>query len=61
LEVIERLIPQAREVLKPGGWLVMEISGTIADRVQESLADWENVQITNDLQGIPRVASAQKA
>ena len=32
LEVIERLIPQARESLKPGGWLVMEISGTIADR-----------------------------
>ncbi len=32
LEVIERLIPQAREALKPGGWLVMEISGTIAER-----------------------------
>jgi release factor glutamine methyltransferase len=61
LEVIERLIPQAREMLKPGGWLVMEISGTIAGRVQESLPDWENVQITNDLQGIARVASAQKA
>ena len=35
LEVIERLIPQARESLKPGGWLVMEISGTIADGVRE--------------------------
>ncbi len=34
LEVIERLIPQARTALKPGGWLVMEISGTIADRVK---------------------------
>ncbi len=61
LEVIERLIPQAREILKPGGWLVMEISGTIAERVRELLGDWENVQITNDLQGIPRVASAQKS
>jgi len=60
LEVIERLIPQGREVLKPGGWLVMEISGTIARRVQDLLGDWEDVQITNDLQGIPRVASAQK-
>jgi release factor glutamine methyltransferase len=60
-EVIERLIPQARELLKPGGWLVMEISGTIAERVREFLADWSNVQITNDLQGIPRVASAEKA
>jgi release factor glutamine methyltransferase len=61
LEVIERLIPQAREVLKPGGWLVIEMSGTIAERVQELLSDWENVQITNDLQGIARVASARKA
>ena len=60
-EVIERLIPQARNVLKQGGWLVMEISGTIAERVRELLASWSNVQITNDLQGIPRVASAQKA
>jgi len=60
LEVIERLIPQASEVLKPGGWLVMEISGTIAGGVQELLADWESVQITNDLQGIPRVAAARK-
>jgi release factor glutamine methyltransferase len=60
VEVIERLIPQAHQVLKPGGWLVMEISGTIADHVQELLATWDNVQITNDLQRIPRVASAKK-
>ena len=59
-EVIERLIPQAHQVLKPGGWLVIEISGTIADRVQKLLAAWNNVQITNDLQGIPRIASANK-
>lgn len=59
-EVIERLIPQARDALKPGGWLVMEISGTIAARVKELLAGWNNVQITNDLQGIERVVSAQK-
>lgn len=60
LEVIERLIPQARTALRPGGWLVIEISGTIADRVQRLLGGWEQVQITNDLQGIPRVAAAQK-
>jgi len=58
-EVIERLIPQAREVLKPGGWLIMEISGTIAERVRELLNDWKDVEIAKDLQGIPRVASAQ--
>jgi release factor glutamine methyltransferase len=59
MEVIDRLIPQAHEVLRPGGWLVMEISGTIAGRVQESLAMWHNLEITHDLAGIPRVVSAQ--
>jgi release factor glutamine methyltransferase len=61
LEVIERLIPQAREALKPGGWLVMEISGTIAERVVGLLSEWDGVQVANDLQGIARVVSAQKA
>jgi hypothetical protein len=37
----------------------MEISGTIADRVRDLLSGWRAVQITNDLQGIPRVVSAQ--
>jgi release factor glutamine methyltransferase len=60
LEVIARLIPQTKAALKPGGWLVMEISGTIAERVKGLLPGWKNAQITNDLQGIPRVASAQK-
>jgi release factor glutamine methyltransferase len=61
LEVIERLIPQAGEVLRPGGWLVFEISGTIADRVRTRLSDWDEVAIRNDLQGIARVAIAKKS
>jgi release factor glutamine methyltransferase len=60
LEIIERLVPQAEAALKPGGWLVMEISGTIAERVQELLCDWKDVQIIQDLRGISRVASARK-
>ena len=60
LEVIERLIPQAQAALKPGGWLVMEISGTMAEGVKRLLAQWIDVSVTNDLQGIPRVASARK-
>jgi release factor glutamine methyltransferase len=60
MEVIDRLVPQAREVLKPGGWLVMEISGTVACKVRDLLSDWSEVQIANDLQGIPRVATARK-
>src|ERR1700729_4126108 len=34
VEVIARLIPQAHATLRPGGWLVLEISGTIAERVR---------------------------
>jgi len=60
LEVIENLIPAAHTVLRPGGYLIMEISGTIADRVRELLHCWDDVALTNDLQGIPRVASARK-
>jgi release factor glutamine methyltransferase len=60
LEVIERLVPQAREVLRPGGWLVFEISGTITDGVRRLLAGWDGVEIRNDLQGIARVALARK-
>ena len=59
-EVIERLIPQAQLALEPGGWLVMEISGTIAEKVKQLLQSTAEVKITNDLQGIPRVALAQK-
>jgi release factor glutamine methyltransferase len=60
LEVIERLIPQAHTALKPGGWLVIEISGTIVEGVKHLLNKWTHLQITNDLQGIPRVAAAQR-
>jgi release factor glutamine methyltransferase len=60
-EVIERLIPQAHAALKSGGGVVIEISGTIAERVKRMLGGWQQVQITNDLQGIPRVAAARKS
>src|SRR5579864_24575 len=60
LEVIEKLIPAARAAMKPGGYLVMEISGTIAERVRGLLDGWEDVGIRDDLQKIPRVACARK-
>ena len=60
LEVIENLIPAAHTALRPGGYLIMEISGTVADRVRALLHGWEDITLTNDLQGIPRVASARK-
>ena len=61
LEVIEKLVPAAHTILKPAGYLVIEISGTIAEAVRGLLSDWKDTTISNDLQGIPRVASARKA
>jgi release factor glutamine methyltransferase len=60
VEVIARLIPQAYAALRPGGWLVMEISGTIAEEVKHLLRDWNEVRIKPDLQSIPRVVQARK-
>ena len=59
LEVIVRLVSQSQAKLRPGGWLVMEISGTIAGRVKELLAGWDEARLIPDLQGIPRVAVAR--
>jgi release factor glutamine methyltransferase len=58
-EVIARLIPQAKGKLRPGGWLILEISGTIVEEVKRLLAGWDGVEIKNDLQNIPRVAIAR--
>ncbi len=56
----ERLIPQAREVLKPGGWLAVEIGFSIEAPVRALLAGWSEVRVIPDLQGIPRVVAARK-
>jgi len=59
-EVIARLIPQAYGALRPGGWLVFEISATIAKEVSNLLKGGQNVEIKPDLQSLPRVAIAQR-
>lgn len=59
-EIIARLIPQAHAALKLGGWLILEISATIADATKRLLHDWHDVTITPDLQSIPRIARARK-
>jgi release factor glutamine methyltransferase len=60
LEVYRQLIPQARQRLAPGGWLVMEIGFSMEAAVRALLAGWQEVRVTHDLQGIPRVVAAKK-
>ena len=60
LDVIRRLIPQSRECLRPGGWLLMEIGFSMSRAVGELLTGWEEVRTVPDLAGIPRVVAARK-
>lgn len=61
LEVIECLIPQALRALKPRGWLIVEIGKGQEAGLLELLDEWNETVVTPDLQGILRVAAAQRA
>jgi release factor glutamine methyltransferase len=58
LAIYRRLIPEASRLLRPGGWLMMELGDAAA--VREMCADWADVEIVNDLAGIARVLIARK-
>jgi len=63
-EVIERLIPQAAERLRSGGWLILEVSPLIVGRVIEQITaggPFEPPAVTRDLAGLPRVVKARRA
>jgi len=60
LEIYRKLVPQARAHLRPRGWFVAEIGFSEEARVRELLAGWKDIQVTADLQGIPRVVAARK-
>jgi release factor glutamine methyltransferase len=60
MEIYRRLIPQAHERLRPGGWFVAEIGYSEEEKVRNLLAGWAEIQITPDLQGVPRVIAAKK-
>ena len=62
-DVIEQLIPQAAQRLKPSGWLIMEISPMIEQRVHALLEQdgrFLKAKTTKDLSQLARVVSAQR-
>jgi release factor glutamine methyltransferase len=60
-EIYERLFPQALQVLKPGGYVVVEIGYNMRETVVGLLGeDWGEIKVVPDLAGIPRVVSARK-
>jgi len=61
-QVYSRLFPQALELLKPGGYAVVEIGYNMSDRVRALLDEhWTDKEVRPDLAGIPRVVIARKS
>ena len=60
-ELYDRIAADARRVLRPGGWLIMELGFTSLDHVQALLAGWDGLRVIPDLAGIPRVIAARVA
>ena len=58
LDVYRRLIPEAARILRPGGWLVLEIGFGLGDTVSALLDGWSNIEVRPDLAGLPRVVMA---
>jgi release factor glutamine methyltransferase len=64
IEMYQRLIDQARDLLRDRGVLVLELGHDSAEHVRgifDAQAGWTKVAITMDLAGIPRVLAAERA
>ena len=57
--IYNRIVADAPRVLRPGGWLVMELGFGCCEHVETLLAGWRDVKVVPDLAGIPRVAAAR--
>jgi release factor glutamine methyltransferase len=58
-EVYDRIVADAPHILRPGGWLVLELGFGSRDHVAALLAGWPEVRVEPDLAGIPRVIAAR--
>jgi len=61
MEIYRRLVPEVHKHLRPGGWLVAEIGYSEEENVRSLLSGWADIQVTADLQGIPRVIAARNS
>jgi release factor glutamine methyltransferase len=60
LEIYERLTADAARVLKPDGWLLMELGYNSLDPVRAMLeSNWTDITVAHDLAGFPRVLAAR--
>jgi release factor glutamine methyltransferase len=60
LEIYERLIVEAARVLRPHGWLLLELGYNSLDPVRAMLEyGWSDIDVIPDLAGFPRVLAAR--
>src|SRR5690349_17578829 len=59
-EIYDRIAADAPRVLRPGGWLIVELGFGSLEHVRGLLSQWEDVAVEPDLAGIPRVLAARK-
>jgi len=60
LEIYERLIADATRVLRPGGWLLLELGYNSLEPVRAMLqGEWSEITVIPDLAGFPRVLAAR--
>ncbi len=62
-QVIERLIAETPQHLLPGGWLLLEVGSSNADRVEAFISqnfDLELHETLKDIAGLPRVVQAKR-
>jgi len=62
LDCYRRLIGQTARVLRPGGWMVLELGYNSRSAVLEMLSteEWDEAEIFPDLAGIPRIVAVTK-
>jgi release factor glutamine methyltransferase len=62
LDIYARLIPEAARLLRPGGWLILEIGATQGETVPALFdTSWQTPGVINDLAGLARVVKARVA
>lgn len=60
LEMYRRLIAEAERVLRPGGWLLVELGYNSLEPVRGMLGSlWSEIEVLADLAGLPRVLAAR--
>jgi release factor glutamine methyltransferase len=62
LQLYRRLVQQAEDVLRGGGWLVLELGYQAGEALLEltNSAAWEQREVAADLAGLPRVFTARR-